>query len=161
MKKLINPWKDMEGYYCFGCSPSNPAGVQMEFYEDGDEIVSKWVPRAEFQGWVDTLHGGIQAVLLDEICAWAVIRKLQTTGFTSKMETRYKRPIATTDSHLWLRASIKEMRRNIAVVEATICNSKGELCTSAECSYFTLSKEKAKEMHFRTCEAEEQDVDLL
>ena len=40
MKKIINPWKGLKGYYCFGCSPENPMGVKMEFYEDGDEIVS-------------------------------------------------------------------------------------------------------------------------
>ncbi len=39
----------------------------MEFYEDGDEVVSIWKPRPEYQGWIDTLHGGIQAVLMDEI----------------------------------------------------------------------------------------------
>jgi hypothetical protein len=83
MKKIINPWKDLEGYNCFGCAPNNEAGVRMEFYEDGDEIVSIWKPRPEYQGWIDTLHGGIQAVLLDEICAWVVLRKLQTTGVTS------------------------------------------------------------------------------
>ena len=44
---------------------------------------------------IDTLHGGIQAVLLDEICAWVVLRKLQTTGVTSKMETRYMKPVNT------------------------------------------------------------------
>ena len=106
MKKIINPWKGMEGYNCFGCAPNNEAGVRMEFYEDGEEIVSIWKPRPEYQGWIDTLHGGIQAVLLDEICAWVVLRKLQTTGVTSKMETRYRKPIDTKDSHVVLRASI-------------------------------------------------------
>ena len=84
MKKIINPWKDMEGYNCFGCSPDNEAGVRMEFYEDGDEVVSIWKPRPEYQGWLNTLHGGIQSVLLDEICGWVVFRKLQTGGVTSK-----------------------------------------------------------------------------
>lgn len=60
----------------------------MEFYEDGDEIVSYWKPGPEYQGWLNTLHGGIQAVLLDEICGWTIFRKLQTTGVTSKMETK-------------------------------------------------------------------------
>ena len=54
--------------------------LKMEFYEDGDEVVSIWKPRPEYQGWIDTLHGGIQAVLMDEICAWVILRKLQTTG---------------------------------------------------------------------------------
>lgn len=161
MKKLKNPWQDLEGYYCFGCSPANPFGLKMSFYEDGDEIVSKWIPKPEYQGWLDTLHGGIQAVMLDEICAWVVIRRLQTTGFTSKMETRYKKPIYTTDGHLLLRASLQETRRNIATVKAMIYNSKGEVCTEALCTYFTLSKEKAAEMNFSSCETEGDEVKEL
>lgn len=92
MKKIINPWKNMEGYNCFGCSPDNEAGVRMEFYEDGDEIVSIWKPRPEYQGWLNTLHGGIQSVLLDEICGWVVFRKLQTGGVTSKMRLVFVSP---------------------------------------------------------------------
>lgn len=107
MKKIINPWKGMEGYNCFGCAPNNEAGVKMEFYEEDDEVISIWRPRPEYQGWIDTLHGGIQAVLLDEICAWVVLRKLQTTGVTSKMETRYRKSINTNDSHVVLKAHIK------------------------------------------------------
>ena len=112
MKKIINPWKGLKGYYCFGCSPENPMGVKMEFYEDGDEIVSFWKPKPEYQGWLDSLHGGIQAVLLDEICAWVIVRKLQTTGVTSKMETRYRKSISTNDTLLEIRASIQEQKRN-------------------------------------------------
>ena len=40
MEKIINPWEGMEGYFCFGCAPNNESGLKMEFYEDGDEIVS-------------------------------------------------------------------------------------------------------------------------
>ena len=64
MKKIQNPWLHKEGYNCFGCAPGNEAGLKMEFYEDGDEVVSIWHPGPQYQGWIDTLHGGIQAVLL-------------------------------------------------------------------------------------------------
>lgn len=159
MKKLINPWKGFEGYNCFGCAPDNEKGVKMEFYEDGDEIVSIWKPQSEFQGWLNTLHGGIQAVLLDEICAWVVLRKLQTTGVTSKMETRYKKAINTNDSHVLLRARIKEMKRNIAIIEAELYDKDGELCTQAICTYYTFPQEKAKEeMFFKSCDVELEDV---
>ena len=57
----------MDGYHCYGCDPNSPQGLRMEFYENGDEIVSVWHPRPEYQGWVNTLHGGIQATLADEI----------------------------------------------------------------------------------------------
>ncbi len=159
MKKIINPWKGLKGYYCFGCSPENPMGVKMEFYEDGDEIVSFWKPKPEYQGWLDTLHGGIQAVLLDEICAWVIVRKLQTTGVTSKMETRYRKSISTNDTLLEIRASIQEQKRNIILVKATIYNSAKEICTEAVCTYFTFSKEKSQqEMFFTSCEVEETEI---
>jgi len=156
MKKIINPWKDLEGYNCFGCAPHNPAGVKMEFYEDGDEVVSIWKPQPNYQGWFNTLHGGIQAVLLDEICAWVILRKMQTTGVTSKMETRYMKSVDTTDDYITLRASIKEMKRNIAIIEAQLINQQGEVCTKAVCTYFTFPREKAEsEMFFQSCEVED------
>ncbi len=159
MKKIINPWKTLAGYNCFGCAPHNESGVQMEFYEEGDEVISIWKPQPRFQGWLDTLHGGIQAVLLDEICGWTVFRKRQVAGVTSQMETRYLKPVSTTDSHLVLKASIKEVKRNIVVVEAALYNSGGVLCTKATCSYYTFSPALSKEkMHFGGCEVEQEET---
>lgn len=161
MKKIINPWKGLDGYNCFGCAPNNESGVKMEFFEDGDEVVSRWKPQPQFQGWIDTLHGGIQAVLLDEICAWVVLRKLQTTGVTSKMETRYMKSISTNDPYITLRANIQEVKRNIIVIEARLYNYAGELCTKAVCTYFTFSQEKSREeMHFLECEVEDEEINL-
>lgn len=157
MKKIINPWKDTEGYYCFGCAPQNQSGLKMEFYEEGEEIISFWQPEAQYQGWFNTLHGGIQAALLDEICGWTVIRKLQTAGVTSKMETRYLKPILTTGGKLTLRASIREQKRNLVIIDASICNTEGEICTQAICTYFAYPAEKAKnEMHFHGCKTEDE-----
>ena len=159
MKKIINPWKGLEGYNCFGCAPNNEAGVKMEFYEDGDEVVSIWKPRPEYAASDVYKRQGIQAVLMDEICAWVILRKLQTTGVTSKMETRYRKPVSTTDSHIVLRASIKEVKRNIVIIEAKLYNKDGEVCTEAVCTYFTFSHEKSKdEMHFDKCDVEPEEI---
>lgn len=127
----------------------------MEFYEDGDDIVSRWTPTADYQGWFNTLHGGIQAVLLDEICGWVLMRKLQTSGVTSKMETRYLRPVSTIDGEVTLRAHIAEQRRNLVTIDATLTDASGQLCTTARCLYFAFPAEKAKEMHFEGCPLEE------
>lgn len=152
MKKIINPFINLEGYNCFGCAPNNPFGVKMEFYEDGEDIVCHWTPRSEYQGWLDTLHGGIQSVLLDEICAWVLMRKLQTAGVTSKMETRFLKPVSTNDSQITLRAHITEQKRNIIIIDATLENSAGEICSQSRCTYFAFPQEKAKqEMFFCGC----------
>ena len=159
MQKIKNPWLHKEGYQCFGCCPTNQSGLHLEFYEDGDDIVTFWTPEARFQGWIDTLHGGIQALLLDEICGWVVTRKLQTTGVTSKMETQYLKPVFTTDSQLTLRARISKQMRNIAFIEAELFDSQGTLCTKAPCTYFCASKEKAaEEIGFIGCELESETL---
>ena len=147
----------MPGYNCIGCSPDNPFGLHLHFFEDGDDIVSKWKPSGNYQGWLNTLHGGIQALLLDEVCGWVITRKLQTAGVTSKMETRYKRPVSTLDTELTVRAHIREQRRNIVVIDATLADSTGTICTEATCTYFAFLKEKAqRDMHFTECRTEDE-----
>ena len=157
MKKILNPWEGMPGYNCIGCSPDNPFGLHLHFFEDGDDIVNKWKPSGNYQGWLNTLHGGIQALLLDEVCGWVITRKLQTAGVTSKMETRYKRPVSTLDTELTVRAHIREQRRNIVVIDATLADSTGAICTEATCTYFAFPKEKAqRDMHFTQCRTEDE-----
>ena len=89
MKKIINPWCNHEGYNCFGCSPDNPIGLHMEFYEDGDYIVSTWHPEHNYQGWVDTMHGGILSTLIDEVCGWVVTRKLRAAYDKNPKQTKH------------------------------------------------------------------------
>ena len=158
MKRIINPWRGMDGYRCFGCDPRSEQGLRMEFYEDGDRIVSRWKPRPEFQGWVDTLHGGIQATLADEISSWVVFRKFQTSGVTSRMEVRYLKPIHTSEDHIMHQATVVRQRRNIVDIEVKIFNSQDQLCTEALCIYFLFPKEKAyEEFHFCDCGVEEDE----
>ena len=113
MKKIVNPWIELtdKGYNCFACAPSNPYGLKMEFYEDGDDIVSFWTPDVNYQGWLDTLHGGIQATLLDEIGGWIVGRKLQTSGMTTNLNIKYRKPVpCNKDATIEIRGRIKNRR---------------------------------------------------
>ncbi|HIZ26880.1 PaaI family thioesterase [Barnesiella sp. An55] len=154
MKKIINPWTRLEkdGYNCFGCAPNNPWGLKMEFYEDGDDIVSYWNPSDNYQGWLHTLHGGIQSVLIDEIAGWLVARKLQTSGMTTSLEVKFKRPITTgPDITLEVRAHLVEMKRNFAFIAAQI-SCDNQVCTQGELTYYCFSKEKAQaDFHFTSC----------
>lgn len=157
MKKLINPWRGEENYNCFGCCPDNANGLKMQFFEDGDYIVCKWEPKSHFQGWINTLHGGIQATLADEISSWVCFRKLQTGGFTSKLEMRYRRPISSLEPFITLRAKLSEVKRNMAFIDVDILDSKGNVCTQGQAVYSTMTEQDASEkLHFRGCKAEDE-----
>lgn len=151
MEKIKNPWSQREGYDCFGCSPDNPLGLHMEFFEDNDEVVSHWQPQQHYQGWIDTLHGGILATLIDETAAWVVFRKLQTSGMTSKLELRYRKPVSTCEPHIEVRARLAQQMRNLAVIDVRVLNSGEELCAEGKVTYFCHTAEQAQAMGFTRC----------
>lgn len=136
MKLIKNPWLDKEGYNCIGCCPTNPTGFHLSFYEDGDDVVSRWNPTQNHQGWIDTLHGGVQALLMDEVAGWVVTSKLQMTGVTSKMEIQYVKPISTRLNTLTIRARLNRMMRNVAFIDAEIIDEEGEICSKSQLVYF-------------------------
>ncbi len=158
MRKIKNPWRHKEGYDCFGCSPENPIGLHMEFYEDGDKIISFWHPQEHYQGWVDTLHGGIISTLIDETAAWVIARKLQTTGVTSRLEVKFRKSVMTTESLITVKAFITERKRNFITIHVALENSLSEVCAEADAVYFTFSEQQAKDMGFGSCELEGDEL---
>ena len=155
LKRIINPWCDCPEYNCFGCSPKNPIGLHLQFFEDGDYIVSKWQPGNNYQGWVNTMHGGILSTLIDEVSGWVVTRKLQTSGYTVQLNVKFRKAIPTTEPELTIRAKVTRQVRNLAYISAEIINSQGEVCNEGEAIYFLMNQEKALEMGFRECKVEE------
>ena len=158
MKKIRNPYigLETEGYNCFACAPHNPYGLKMEFYEDGDDVVCYWTPRTEYQGWVQTLHGGIQATLMDEVGGWVISRKIQTSAMTTALNMKYRKPVPTGDDvQVEVRAHIVDRKRSFVMIEATL-SCGGEVCSSADITYYCFSEQKAREeFHFRNFELEE------
>ena len=139
MKALSNPFAGLEGYHCFGCSPDNPSGLKLIFFEEGDNLIAEWVPRHDFQGYRDVLHGGIQATLIDEIASWVIYVKLKTGGVTAKIEVKYRIPISIIEPKVILKAKLLGIRRNLADVVVELFNSKGEMCTKGQATFFLPS----------------------
>lgn len=149
MKKILNPYAKIDGYNCFGCSPNNDHGLKMNFFEDGDFVISEWEPTGFLQGYHNILHGGIQATLLDEIGSWFVQVKIKTAGVTSSMNIRYLNPVSVVDGKIKLRASMIKKRRNLVDIKAELFDANDKLCAEAELTYFTFPIEVAvKKMHF-------------
>jgi uncharacterized protein (TIGR00369 family) len=148
MQKLRNPYTQMEGYNCFGCSPNNITGLKMEFADDGEQVTCVWKPHKAFQGYKDVLHGGIQVTMMDEIASWVVQAKMGTAGVTAKIETRFLKPVFIYDDFITLRAKVKFVKRNMVIIEASLYNSKEELCSQSQVVYFTFTNEIAGEKYF-------------
>ena len=66
------------------------------------------------------------------------------------------------EERIVIRASIREQKRNLVLIDACILNQANEVCTKATCTYFTYPAEKARqEMFFEGCKVEEKDENPL
>lgn len=149
MKKIVNPYVNIDGYNCFGCSPNNDKGLQMNFVEDGDYLTCEWEPRGFLAGYNGILHGGIQATLMDEIASWFVQVKFKTAGVTSNMNLRLRKTVPSDKGALKLKAWLKEVRRNLVDVNVELVNPDGTTGANGIVTYYTFPLEVAKEkLHF-------------
>jgi len=147
MKKINNPFKEhgtRENYNCFGCSPFNEIGLQLEFWEDGDELMAKWQPRNSLEGWHNVIHGGIQASLLDELGGWIVLIKMKTAGVTSELNIKYLKPVNILKGEITVRGKVTSVEKRLAKISATLLDGESQTCATAEMVYFCFPENIAK-----------------
>lgn len=144
MRKIENPFVNLEGYICFGCSPDNHYGLQMEFFEDGESVVCFWEPKHHLQGYLNILHGGIQATLMDEIASWIIHVKLKTAGVTTKINSSLLKPVYTDKGQLTIKANILKVEKRLVTVSSQIFDAENELCAESEVQYYVYPEEIAR-----------------
>jgi uncharacterized protein (TIGR00369 family) len=147
MIKIRNPFVEMgsrHDYNCFGCSPFNEIGLQLEFWEDGDELSAKWHPRKSLEGWRNVVHGGIQAALLDELAGWIVLIKMKTSGVTSTLNVKYLKPVNISKGEITVKGKVIESDRKTATISAVLFDGEGVECATAEAIYYCLPENIAR-----------------
>lgn len=80
--------------HCFGCGGANPRGMQLTFEQDDEarRIRGTFRLGAEYQGGAGFVHGGIIAMLLDEVMA-KVSRFAQDHAVTADLTVEYRKPV--------------------------------------------------------------------
>ncbi len=80
--------------YCFGCGGGNPRGMQLTFDQDDavQRIRGSFRLGPEYQGGRGFVHGGIIAMLLDEVMA-KVSRFAKNHAVTAKLTVEYVKPV--------------------------------------------------------------------
>ncbi|HXJ36614.1 MAG TPA: PaaI family thioesterase [Candidatus Eisenbacteria bacterium] len=78
---------------CFGCSPTNPAGMQLRFRRDGSRVHAAYRIPDRFHGAPGIAHGGIVATILDEVSCAAAVFVIDRRVVTGELVVRYHRPV--------------------------------------------------------------------
>ncbi len=81
--------------HCFVCGPENPAGLKLRFRKESPKSPSTtFKPPPEWTGWGDIMHGGFQALVLDETMSWVAFKLTDVTAFVTRdIQLRYLRPV--------------------------------------------------------------------
>jgi acyl-coenzyme A thioesterase PaaI-like protein len=150
IRKIKNPFDQTkpENYNCFGCSPHNKIGLQLQFFEEDDEVFSTWEPQRYLEGYPGVVHGGIQSLLLDEIGGWTVYIKCKTAGVTTKMEVEYHHPLRIERGDITVRGKLMEQQGRTAKIKALLFDGTGKLCTEAMVTYFIYPEKIARKRFF-------------
>ncbi len=104
---------------CYVCGIENKKGLQLQFFSSGQgQAESFFFPAKHFQSYENTLHGGIQSLLVDS-CMVQAIRTLGFSAKTAKLELRYRHQIHL-EKELLVKAFVVKKITDFFVVEAEI-----------------------------------------
>lgn len=122
----------LDSWSCFACGPNHPKGLRLTFEAEGERVRTRFRLGEVYTGTGPVLHGGVVATVFDETMAWCLLRFRRQLYFTTKLETRYRKPIrANTD--LVAEAWIHQIRgRGLAEVKARMFESSDGETTLAQ-----------------------------
>ena len=120
---------------CFACGPDSEHGLRMTFdYGDGT-AKGRVVPRREFGGWSNIMHGGIVATLLDEAMAHAAIAAGER-AVTARIEVRFRKAVPT-DVPLVVEGKVQGRRGRVMEMESTLSGEDGTLYAEGKARFLT------------------------
>lgn len=139
--------KQPNSRHCFICGVDNVGGVRVAFYDtvDGEgrpEVLARFTPRAEHQGYPGRLHGGVAAGILDETIGRAINAAAPTGaatvwGVAIRLELRYLRPVPL-DVELTARGRLHRDTRKLFEGTGEIVLPDGEVAVRAEGHYVKM-----------------------
>lgn len=132
---------NLKDHKCFGCSPSNPAGLRMRFFSRDDAVFS-WVTIPEHLcGWHHLAHGGAVAAVLDEIMGRAAVYLLNRLILTKTIGIDFLKPVwvgreVRAEGRILRRPSERE-----ALIEGFVFDSDNVLCARGRGTFALFTPE--------------------
>ncbi len=121
-REIPNYWPG----YCFGCSTTNPHGLHLRFWYSKQGCFTKCTIPNYLCGIDGIVHGGILALLLDEVAEWTIIVYLGRFGMTRNISIRYLKPVRT-NTEITVESRIISQDDKNAVQLSTIHTADGTL----------------------------------
>ncbi len=117
---------------CFGCSPNNASGLQLQFFTDETKVCS-WlrVPK-HLSGWDHIVHGGVITTMLDEVMGWTVLHLLKKMTLTKTITVKFIKPVYVEEDIRIEGMPFKVQDDRKAVMHGFLYNRENKVCARAK-----------------------------
>lgn len=130
------PWRVLDDYRCFGCSPHNPYGLGLTFSEHPDGLVTRFCLGRAHESYPGVVHGGLLGVVCDEAMGNLIVLRTGLVAFTTGMRMRYLEPVAVGENYSCV-ASLGAAGADVDTVtaRAEILDAAGALVAAGTATY--------------------------
>ena len=129
---------------CFACGQKNPIGLQLVFYSNGEELITKKFISKEFAGWEKLIHGGILSTIADEVMAWTVIHLTQKYILTRGFSIEFLAPLFVEQELTAVGKITERLHEKEVVVQVEIFSESKELAVRAKGNIVLFSPESIR-----------------
>lgn len=126
------------GYHCFGCSPDNERGLQLEFRSTDDGIEADLLFDRSLESHPTTVHGGILMTVCDELMGNALLSVAGLRIVTTSMRTRFVSPVRVGVPYLGVAAVGQRNVGSLYQATAEILDKHGDPVVIANATYQRL-----------------------
>jgi len=127
---------------CFVCGRSNPVGLYMQFFDDGElEVFSEFTVPAHYQGYPGIVHGGVVAAMLDEVVARvSMIGDPHHFMLSVKLQILYRHPVPV-ETPLRVVGRIVRLRGRLGKAEGRVILPGGTVAAESQMTLADVPKE--------------------
>ena len=126
-REIPNYWAGQ----CFGCSTVNSYSLRLRFFLSEKGCYTECSIPDYLCGIDGVAHGGMIALLLDEVSQWTIIARTRKMGLTREISVRYLKPVPT-NTEIVAEARIETQDEKDTLLRSTIHSKDNELLAEGE-----------------------------
>src|SRR5438270_4448023 len=124
---------------CVVSGDANPMGLDVQFFREGQEAVSRVVLGPAFEGAPNRAHGGVVAAVFDDLMGF-VLTIHESPAYTAELTVRYRRPTPVGEQ-IEFRSRLVDRKGRRLQIEAEATDKSGTKIATAVGLFITIPRE--------------------
>lgn len=141
-------------FTCFSKIDKNPLGIQLPLYYIGEHMYTRFKCLQNHVGWDNVIHGGIIALICDDILGKHVLSISKSFCMTRNLNIKYLKPTYSKVEHIFKTIIIRKGRTTVWI-KVNIYNEQGDLCAYADADFALLEEHHTKQKNISSYNLED------